>query len=195
MPLVGPLPQPGAPGHRAATASSGIASSMAARAPTAASSPAMEAPMPGSACTPSARCGGRGPPARRVRREVKWALTRSWSSSWSSSSSCPVWPAPASRCNQVAHINIAYVVAGVLLEAAASCAYAQLTYTVLPTGGPHAVAAAADRPLEPGREPRRAGRDGPGHGGCRTGSSPSPGVRAPTPASPWPCRAWARPSS
>jgi uncharacterized protein (TIRG00374 family) len=39
--------------------------------------------------------------------------------------------------NRVSHINIAYVIAGLVLEAAALAAYAQLTYTVLSPGGPN----------------------------------------------------------
>lgn len=39
--------------------------------------------------------------------------------------------------NKVSHINIAYVIGGLLLEAAALAAYAQLTYTVLSPGAPN----------------------------------------------------------
>ncbi len=61
---------------------------------------------------------------------------RSSSSWWSSSWSCPCSGGFNQALNRVSHINVAYVIVGLLLEAAALGAYAQLTYTVLSPGGP-----------------------------------------------------------
>ena len=63
-----------------------------------------------------------------------------WAPSSSSCSSstwrCRYWPATAARSGALAHINVAYLALGVLLEIAALVAYTQLTHSVLPDGGP-----------------------------------------------------------
>jgi hypothetical protein len=78
--------------------------------------------------------------------------------------------------NRVSHINIAYVIAGLILEAAALAAYAQLTYTVLSPGDRIGGGCCASTCRAwPSAMSCREGRL-PGWG-CRTGCSPSPGVR------------------
>jgi uncharacterized protein (TIRG00374 family) len=48
----------------------------------------------------------------------------------------PLLASHRSQVGALAHINVAYLALGVLLEIAALVAYAQLTYSVLPRGGP-----------------------------------------------------------
>ena len=49
----------------------------------------------------------------------------------------PLLASHRAEVNSLAHINIAYLALGVLLEIAALAAYTQLTHAVLPVGGPH----------------------------------------------------------
>ena len=191
-PLVGPLPQPGAPGHRRrgspASAQHGSFGPPRRHVPTHAGPDARGSDVE---AWPDA-AGAEAPPAR-VRRQVKWGV---YAVGCRPRPRVP-GPAPARRGPQVREptgkINIAYVIAGVVLEAAALVSYSQLTHTVLLTGGPAPLAAAAHQPVEPGRQPHHAGRHRTGDGASPTGCSPSPACREPTPASLWPCRAWAPP--
>jgi putative heme transporter len=48
----------------------------------------------------------------------------------------PLLASHRAEVNSLTHINIAYLALGVLLEIAALAAYTQLTYSVLPSGGP-----------------------------------------------------------
>jgi hypothetical protein len=49
----------------------------------------------------------------------------------------PLAASHRAEVNTLAHINVAYLVLGVLLEVAALAAYSQLTHAVLPRSGPH----------------------------------------------------------
>ncbi len=49
----------------------------------------------------------------------------------------PLLASHRAEVNSLAHINIAYLALGVVLEIAALAAYTQLTHAVLPVGGPH----------------------------------------------------------
>ncbi len=49
----------------------------------------------------------------------------------------PLLASHRAEVNSLTHINMAYLALGVLLEIAALAAYTQLTYAVLPAGGPH----------------------------------------------------------
>jgi uncharacterized protein (TIRG00374 family) len=49
----------------------------------------------------------------------------------------PLLASHRAEVNSLANINITYLALGVLLEVAALAAYTQLTYSVLPRGGPH----------------------------------------------------------
>jgi hypothetical protein len=73
---------------------------------------------------------------RRLRREVKWTVTAVVGVLVVEFLVLPLLRSSHQALNRVSHINIAYVIAGLLLEAAALSAYAQLTYTVLSPGGP-----------------------------------------------------------
>jgi putative heme transporter len=73
---------------------------------------------------------------RRIRREVKWTITAVIVVLAVEFVVLPRLGGFRQSLNRVSHINIAYVIAGLLLEAAALAAYAQLTYTVLSPGGP-----------------------------------------------------------
>jgi uncharacterized protein (TIRG00374 family) len=75
-------------------------------------------------------------PRRRLRREVKWTVTAVVVVLAVEFVVLPRLGGFRQSLNRVSHINIAYVIAGLLLEAAALAAYAQLTYTVLSPGGP-----------------------------------------------------------
>ena len=73
---------------------------------------------------------------RRVRREVKWTVTAVVVLLAVEFVVLPRLGGFRKSLHQVSHINGFYVIAGLLLEAAALAAYAQLTYTVLSPGGP-----------------------------------------------------------
>src|SRR5580704_11302202 len=73
---------------------------------------------------------------RRIRREVKWTITAVVVVLAVEFVVLPRLGGFRQSLNRVSHINIAYVIAGLLLEAAALAAYAQLTYTVLSPGAP-----------------------------------------------------------
>jgi uncharacterized protein (TIRG00374 family) len=73
---------------------------------------------------------------RRLRREVKWTVTAVVVVLAVEFIVLPRLGGFRQSLNRVSHINIAYVIAGLLLEAAALAAYAQLTYTVLSPGAP-----------------------------------------------------------
>ena len=75
-------------------------------------------------------------PRRRVRREVKWTITAVVVVLAVEFLVLPRLGGLPQALNRISNINIAYVIAGLLLEAAALGAYAQLTYTVLSPGGP-----------------------------------------------------------
>jgi uncharacterized protein (TIRG00374 family) len=77
-----------------------------------------------------------GKTRRRLRREVKWTVTAVVVVLAVEFVVLPRLGGFRQSLNRVSHINIAYVIAGLLLEAAALAAYAQLTYTVLSPGGP-----------------------------------------------------------
>jgi putative heme transporter len=49
----------------------------------------------------------------------------------------PLLASHRAEVNSLAHINLTYLALGVLLEIAALAAYTQLTFSVLPSGGPH----------------------------------------------------------
>ena len=49
----------------------------------------------------------------------------------------PLLASHRAEVNSLAHINLAYLALGVLLEIGALVAYTQLTHAVLPNGGPH----------------------------------------------------------
>src|SRR5580658_592237 len=74
---------------------------------------------------------------RRLRREVKWTVTAVVAVLAIEFIVLPRLGGFRQSINRVSHINIAYVIAGLVLEAAALAAYAQLTYTVLSPGGPN----------------------------------------------------------
>ena len=61
-----------------------------------------------------------------------------------------------SQISALAHINLAYLALGVLLEIAALVAYTQLTHSVLPHGGPSPAPPVPHQPLDPGPQPRVA---------------------------------------
>jgi uncharacterized protein (TIRG00374 family) len=73
---------------------------------------------------------------RRLRREVKWTVTAVIVVLAVEFIVLPRLGGFRQSLNRVSHINIAYVIAGLILEAAALGAYAQLTYTVLSPGAP-----------------------------------------------------------
>jgi hypothetical protein len=77
-----------------------------------------------------------GKSRRRLRKEVKWTVTAVVVFLALEFFVLPRLGGFGQSLNRVSHINIAYVVAGLLLEGAALAAYAQLTYTVLSPGGP-----------------------------------------------------------
>jgi hypothetical protein len=73
---------------------------------------------------------------RRLRREVRWTVTAVVVLLVVEFLVLPRLGGFRKSLDQVSHINGVYVIAGLLLEAAALAAYAQLTYTVLSPGGP-----------------------------------------------------------
>jgi uncharacterized protein (TIRG00374 family) len=73
---------------------------------------------------------------RRLRREVKWTVTAVIVVLAVEFIVLPRLGGFRQSLNRVSHINIAYVIAGLILEAAALGAYAQLTYTVLSPEAP-----------------------------------------------------------
>ncbi len=73
---------------------------------------------------------------RRLRKEVKWTVTAVVGLLALEFFVLPRLGGFPQSLQRVSHINIAYVLAGLLLEGAALAAYAQLTYTVLSPGGP-----------------------------------------------------------
>jgi len=73
---------------------------------------------------------------RRIRREVKWTISAVVAVLVVEFLVLPLLRSSHQALNRVSHINVAYVIVGLLLEAAALAAYAQLTYTVLSPGGP-----------------------------------------------------------
>jgi hypothetical protein len=74
---------------------------------------------------------------RRLRREVKWTVTAVVVLLVVEFVVLPRLGGFRKSLDQVSHINGFYVIAGLVLEAAALAAYAQLTYTVLSPGAPH----------------------------------------------------------
>lgn len=75
-------------------------------------------------------------PRRRLRREVKWTLSAIVLVLVVEFLVLPRLGGIGPALRQVSRINVGYVLAGLGLEAASLLAYAQLTYTVLPSGGP-----------------------------------------------------------
>jgi len=73
---------------------------------------------------------------RRLRKEVKWTLSAFVIVIVLEYVVLPELGGARKSFHQIDHINLAYVFAGVLLEAAALLAYTQLTKTVLPADGP-----------------------------------------------------------
>ena len=129
--------------------------------------------------------GGRS--RRRLRREVKWTVTAVIVVLAVEFIVLPRLGGFRQSLNRVSHINIAYVIAGLILEAAALGAYAQLTYTVLSPGAPKRwrllridLSSLALSHVVPGG--RHPGWD------CRTDCYRNPGCGRLTPVSVWPCR-------
>jgi uncharacterized protein (TIRG00374 family) len=73
---------------------------------------------------------------RRLRREVKWTVSAVVVLLVVEFIVLPRLGGFRQSLNRVSHINIAYVIAGLVLEGAALAAYAQLTYAVLSPGAP-----------------------------------------------------------
>ncbi len=71
-----------------------------------------------------------------VRREVRWSVGTVLVFLFVFYVALPLLASHRSEVNALAHINIAYLVLGVLLEIGALAAYTQLTHAVLPHGGP-----------------------------------------------------------
>src|SRR3984957_20565631 len=77
------------------------------------------------------------PRRKRVRRQVKWGLYAVGLFLVLEYLVLPQLAGARKPVNLLGKINIAYVVAGVLLEAASLVSYSQLTHTVLHNEGPH----------------------------------------------------------
>jgi len=75
-------------------------------------------------------------PRRRLRREVKWTITAVVLVLVVEFLVLPRLGGLGPALHRISNINIAYVIAGLILEAAALAAYAQLTHTVLSPGAP-----------------------------------------------------------
>jgi hypothetical protein len=73
---------------------------------------------------------------RRLRKEVKWTISAVVVVLAVEFVVLPRLGGFRQSLNRVSHINIAYVIAGLVLEGAALAAYAQLTHTVLSPGAP-----------------------------------------------------------
>ncbi len=76
-------------------------------------------------------------PRRRLRREIKWAVYVFVLLLALEFVVLPRLGGFGNALRQVGHLNLAFVAAGILLEAAALMAYAELTRTVLPPNGPN----------------------------------------------------------
>jgi uncharacterized protein (TIRG00374 family) len=83
--------------------------------------------------TPRHRWWHRGP---FVRREVRISVGTLLVFLFVFYVALPLVASHRSEVSALAHINVAYLALGVLLEVAALAAYAQLTHSVLPAGGP-----------------------------------------------------------
>src|SRR5579875_2831406 len=81
---------------------------------------------------------GRHPAQRRpkVRREIKWGVVAFVVALVLEYLVLPQLGGASRSLHALGRVNLAYVAAGLVLEAAALLAYAQLTHTVLPPGGP-----------------------------------------------------------
>jgi uncharacterized protein (TIRG00374 family) len=77
------------------------------------------------------------PRQRRVRRQVKWGLYAVGLFLILEYLVLPQLAGARKSLNLLGKINFAYVIAGVVLEAASLVSYSQLTHTVLHHGGPH----------------------------------------------------------
>lgn len=77
------------------------------------------------------------PRRRRVRRQVKWGLYAVFLFLILEYLVLPQLAGARKSVNLLGKINVAYVIAGVILEAASLLAYSQLTHTVLHHEGPH----------------------------------------------------------
>ena len=77
------------------------------------------------------------PRRRRVRRQVKWGLYAVFLFLILEYLVLPQLAGARKSVNLLGKINVAYVVVGVILEAASLLAYSQLTHTVLHHEGPH----------------------------------------------------------
>ncbi len=77
------------------------------------------------------------PRRRRVRRQVKWGLYAVFLVLIFEYLVLPQLAGARKSVNLLGKINVAYVIAGVILEAASLLAYSQLTHTVLHHEGPH----------------------------------------------------------
>jgi uncharacterized protein (TIRG00374 family) len=97
------------------------------------------------AATPDVPHGEAEPSARRarwwhrgpfVRREVRVSVGTVLAFLFVFYVALPLVASHRSQVSALTHINVAYLALGVLLEVAALAAYAQLTHSVLPAGGP-----------------------------------------------------------
>ncbi|MGD0379938.1 MAG: YbhN family protein [Acidimicrobiales bacterium] len=77
------------------------------------------------------------PRRRRVRRQVKWGLYAVFLFLILEYLVLPQLAGARKSVNLLGKINVAYVIVGVILEAASLLAYSQLTHTVLHHEGPH----------------------------------------------------------
>jgi uncharacterized protein (TIRG00374 family) len=71
-----------------------------------------------------------------VRREVRWTVGTLLAFLFVFYVALPLLASHRAEVNSLAHINIAYLALGVLLEVGALITYTQLTHSVLPKGGP-----------------------------------------------------------
>jgi hypothetical protein len=94
----------------------------------------MVADSSGVASQPRHRWWHRGP---FVRREVRVSVGTLLVFLFVFYVALPLLASHRAEVNSLAHINIAYLALGVVLEIAALAAYTQLTHAVLPVGGPH----------------------------------------------------------
>jgi uncharacterized protein (TIRG00374 family) len=80
--------------------------------------------------------GKGGPPRRRIRREVRWTVTAVVLVLVVEFLVLPRLGGFGHSLHRVSEINVAWVLAALVFEAAALTAYAQLTYTLLSPGAP-----------------------------------------------------------
>ncbi|MHB8330004.1 MAG: lysylphosphatidylglycerol synthase transmembrane domain-containing protein [Acidimicrobiales bacterium] len=75
-------------------------------------------------------------PRRRLRREIRWTITALLLLLVVEYLFIPELAGASKSLHDLAQVNVAYLILAFLLEAASLVAYAQLTQTVLPSGGP-----------------------------------------------------------